>query len=160
MKLADHVAHPPTPLPSLFFLRLLLEMGADPNLSNKSMQTPLHLASLAAGSAAMVRVLLAANTDPNVFDIEVGCRGGGTDLMVLTHVVILLFSFFSLQRMTPLMYACRRGCIESVLALLEGGADAGLTDTRQMTALMHAGMMREFARVQCSCLPQACSCAP
>lgn len=42
------------------------------------------------------------------------------------------------QKMTPLMYAARQGCLEAVVMLLNAGADASLTDAQDMTALIHA----------------------
>lgn len=51
--------------------RMLLDVGADGNLPNKELQTPVHLATICDAHLDILGALLAARCSPNVFDHEV-----------------------------------------------------------------------------------------
>lgn len=89
-------------------LRLLLELGANPNVEDIGGQTPLHLVA-AIHPPEMTRLLLDARADPNA-----RVKGHG---------------------LTALHLATLAGNNDAVLHLLDHGADIDALDTRQWSVL-------------------------
>lgn len=87
----------------------LLDAGSDPNVKNSLGRTPLMFAS-SKGFTAIVKDLLARGADPNAAPTDA-------------------------QGWTALMVAARAGHVETVQALLRGGADVALRDKTGNTAL-------------------------
>jgi ankyrin repeat protein len=111
------------------------------DLPNAKGQTPLHLACLGDKSELMVDVLLKSGAAPNVMDNEVH---PSLIYIVLFHCFMAVqplghHAKCSLPQLsTPLMYACRKGIVGVVQALIAAGADPAAVDRRGMTAIMHA----------------------
>lgn len=104
---------------------LLLEHGADPNLSNTSDVLPLHEAARL-GSTTMVRVLLVHGADPNRL---------GRDLEEKTEIY-------------PLVAATKGGFETMVTILLEHGADPNLSNTSDPPPLHEAARLGSTTMVR------------
>src|SRR6266850_603869 len=101
------------------FSVLLLDKGANPNLTDESGYTALHYAASAEKS---VKALLAHGANPNVRTTK-DSRANTTQGV-------------SLKGATPLFLAASLGNVETVRALIAGGADAFIT-TDEKTAPLH-----------------------
>jgi truncated hemoglobin YjbI len=106
----------------LEIVRLLLHLGADPNLQDAGSHTPLYAVANgcpAHQGGAVARALIAAGADVNACD--------------------------GVQRTTPLHMAARRGNLGVAEALLESGADPDVRDRRGDTPLRRAENCRKTA---------------
>ena len=104
---------------SLATIKLLIELGADPNASSAGHHTPLYSVANSQrhpDGAEIVRVLTAAGARVDAADGVMHC--------------------------TPLHMAARRGNLEVARALLEAGANPEARDTRGDTPLQRAMKMR------------------
>jgi cytohesin len=108
------------------FLRLFLELGADPNLAlPNGGETALHMAA-ATGRTMVARMLLDAGADPNRH--------------VKSDVVTDLFDAnVKLWGETPLHYAAAYGDEEMIHAMLSAGADREARNTHGETPVNYAG---------------------
>ena len=104
------------------FSVLLLDKGANPNLIDESGYTALHYAASGEKTVELVKVLLAHGADPNARTTK-DSRTNST-------------SGVSLKGATPLLLAASLGNVETVRALIAGGADAFIT-TDEKTAPLH-----------------------
>jgi ankyrin repeat protein len=101
-------------------IRMLLDAGAKPRaVTTTSGVTPLHLAAASVGGASAVAPLLARGADPNAREAAAG--------------------------QTPLMFAAAANRAEAVRALLEAGADPGLS-TRVIDVLPSLTLDREASK--------------
>jgi len=104
------------------FSVLLLEKGANPDLSDEGGYTALHYAASDPDGADMVRALLARHTHPNP--------------RTTRDAREYVYAGVNLTGATPLFLAASRGNVETVRALLAGGADPFIT-TEKGTAPLH-----------------------
>jgi ankyrin repeat protein len=104
------------------FSALLLDSGADPDLSDNTGFTALHYAALDAGGADIVRTLLAHRANPNPRTTKDSRE--------------YIYAGVNLAGATPLLLAASRGNVQTVRALLDGGADPFMT-TEKGTAPLH-----------------------
>jgi uncharacterized protein len=104
------------------FSTLLLDSGADPDLSDESGFTALHYAALDAGGADIVRTLLAHRANPNPRTTRDSRE--------------YIYAGVNLTGATPMFLAASRGNVETIRALLDGGADPFMT-TEKGTAPLH-----------------------
>ncbi len=104
------------------FSTLLLDSGANPDLSDESGFTALHYAALDAGGADIVRTLLAHRANPNPRTTKDSRE--------------YVYAGVNLTGATPLFLAASRGNVQTVRALLAGGADPFMT-TEKGTAPLH-----------------------
>ena len=104
------------------FSALLLDNGANPNLSDESGYTALHYAASKEKSVDLVKMLLAHGANPNARTTK-DTRANTT-------------SGVSLKGATPLFLAASLGNVDGVRALIAGGADAFIT-TDEKTAPLH-----------------------
>ncbi|KAM5354381.1 hypothetical protein ACJ41O_001030 [Fusarium nematophilum] len=123
---------------------VLLDSGANPNLSSRNGNTPL-LAAAATGHDETVRYLLANGADPSVIQSQ-----SGYSAMHMAahkdkpHILKLLVDSGSpmdlLDRMgeTPLLVAAKLGNSESALRLIKLGADVERVGLDGMSVLSHA----------------------
>ena len=131
-------------------VRGLVSRGADVNVPRVSMWAyrPLHYAAKFATpwNTEMVRVLLDAGAD---IDAGVGPNP-------LTAVLGDSNAAWALED-TPLMLACRAGCLETVALLLQRGANGTLRDSKGDTALHYAARSacREAGRLLLDAYPFA-----
>jgi len=107
------------------FSVLLLDKGANPNLIDESGYTALHYAASGEKTVELVKVLLAHGADPNARTTK-DSRTNST-------------SGVSLKGATPLLLAASLGNVETVRALIAGGADAFIT-TDEKTAPLHVAI--------------------
>ncbi|KAM5358037.1 hypothetical protein ACJZ2D_015659 [Fusarium nematophilum] len=120
--------------------KLLLDHSADPNAADTWGLRPIHFA--ASTDEYTVNHLLYAGADPfaptnqgmNVLHIATRCRRGNVVGLLLEWMKKLDPAAMAQavnqkdgQEFTPLHYACRSGRIESVLLLLDAGADVNPT---------------------------------
>jgi uncharacterized protein len=104
------------------FSTLLLDSGANPDLSDERGFTALHYAALDAGGADIVRTLLAHRANPNPRTTKDSRE--------------YVYAGVNLMGATPLFLAASRGNVQTVRALLAGGADPFMT-TEKGTAPLH-----------------------
>jgi ankyrin repeat protein len=104
------------------FCDLLLDNGADPDLGDEGGFTALHYAALAANGADIVRALLSHAAHPNPRTTKDSRE--------------YVYAGVNLTGATPLFLAASRGNVETVRALLAGGADPFMT-TEKGTAPLH-----------------------
>jgi uncharacterized protein len=104
------------------FSALLLDSGADPDLSDESGFTALHYAASDAGGADIVRTLLGHRANPNPRTTKDSRE--------------YIYAGVNLTGATPLFLAASRGNVQTVRALLAGGADPFMT-TEKGTAPLH-----------------------
>jgi ankyrin repeat protein len=104
------------------FSTLLLDSGADPDLSDQSGFTALHYAASDAGGADIVRTLLAHRANPNPRTTKDSRE--------------YIYAGVNLTGATPLFLAASRGNVQTVRALLTGGADPFMM-TEKRTAPLH-----------------------
>ena len=88
----------------------LVDGGADPNVTDKTKNTPLHAAAQA-GALDLVKKLLAKGASPNVHNEQVKTTAG--------------FGAVPGEQ-TPLLLAARAGHLDVMRALIDGGADTKL----------------------------------
>ena len=101
-------------------VRLLLEAGSDPAaVTTNSGVTPLHLAAAAIGGEDAVAALLRYGADPNALEQSAG--------------------------QTPLMFATSANRVTAARALLDSGADPGIS-TQVIDVLSHLALDREAKR--------------
>ena len=91
------------------FAGLLLDAGANPDLSDEAGFTAMHYAALDARGAGIVRALLAHHANPNPRTTK--------DSREYAYAGV------NLAGATPLFFAASRGNVEAVRTLLAGGAD-------------------------------------
>jgi len=106
---------------------VLVDGGADPNVADRSGNTPLHIAAQS-GDLDLVKKLLAKGANPNAKTNKAptGGRGGGG-------------GFFRLGGgQTPLMVAAKANQVEAMKALVASGADTKLKAQDGSTLLMAA----------------------
>jgi len=101
---------------------LLMDRGANPSLVDQGGYTALHYAALDPKSAALVKALLDRGANPNARTTR-DTRANTT-------------SGVSLKGATPLFLAASRGHVDTVRALVAGGADPSIT-TDERTAPLH-----------------------
>jgi len=104
------------------FAVLLLDKGANPDLTDESGRTALHFAALDARRVELVKALLTHGANPNPRTTRDSPRN--------------LNAGVSFKGATPLFFAASRGNIESVRALIAGGANPFIT-TDEKTAPLH-----------------------
>lgn len=104
------------------FAVLLMEGGANPGLADRSGYTALHYAALDATGAALVKALLD--------------RGAAANARTTRDTRDNTTSGVSVKGATPLFLAASRGHVETVRALLAGGADPSIA-TDAGTAPLH-----------------------
>jgi ankyrin repeat protein len=104
------------------FSVLLLEKGANPDLMDEGGCTALHYAASDGNGADMVRALLAHGAHPNP--------------RTTRDAREYVYAGVNLTGATPLFLAASRGNVETVRALLAGGADPFIT-TEKGTAPLH-----------------------
>jgi ankyrin repeat protein len=104
------------------FAVLLLDKGAKPDLTDEGGRTALHFAALNAQRIELVKALLTHGANPNLRTTRDSPRN--------------LNAGVSFKGATPLFFAASRGNIESVRALIAGGADPFIT-TDEKTAPLH-----------------------
>jgi uncharacterized protein len=106
------------------FATLLLDSGANPDLSDEIGFTALHYAALDAGGGDIVRTLLAhrANSNPRT----------------TKDSREYIYAGVNLTGATPLFLAASRGNVETVRALLAGGADPFMTTEKGTAPLQVA----------------------
>jgi uncharacterized protein len=104
------------------FSALLLDSGANPDLSDESGFTALHYAALDAGGGGIVQTLLAHRANPNPRTTKDSRE--------------YVYAGVNLTGATPLFLAASRGNVQTVRALLAGGADPLMT-TEKGTAPLH-----------------------
>ncbi|KAJ5598089.1 hypothetical protein N7537_008173 [Penicillium hordei] len=134
-------------------VRLLLDGGADPNMTGPSGQdTPLWFACIRAASVECVQLLLDHRADPNdpaivpPLLIEMMNSDTSPDAVSLAILELLSTSSVPLQinvkdpysGVTPLMIAARQGKTGLVRWLLAKGADFSLLDNHNCSALWYA----------------------
>jgi len=129
-------------------VRLLLEKGADVNVTNTSGATPLHIACFN-GKTDIARVLLDHGADINIEDLneltpfdDICISRGDVFGPVYEEICDLLLSRgFDIDRIlsqynkTNLAYACSWGCSAVARFLLSRGANPGTGDILGNTAL-------------------------
>jgi ankyrin repeat protein len=106
------------------FSVLLLEKGADPNMTDDRGYSALHHAALNQNSVELLKALLAHGADPNARTTRDASRN--------------TYSGISVKGATPLFFAASVANIDTVRALLDGGADPFIT-TDEKTAPLHVG---------------------
>ena len=104
------------------FAALLLDGGAEPDLSDESGFAALHYAALDGDGAEVVRTLLAHGAHPNPRTTKDSRE--------------YVYAGVNLAGATPLFLAASRGNVENVRALLAGGADPFMK-TEKGTAPLH-----------------------
>jgi ankyrin repeat protein len=134
--------------------RMLLQAGANVNVTSKFGMTPILVASAWPNNAAVVRLLLAHGADP-----KAAGGGGETTLTRATYLgdvqtVELLLTVGvdpnvkGFAGRTPLMNAVQRGDRRMVAALLRSGADVRATDAKQQSVLIRNGYWNDARIVQ------------
>jgi len=125
----------------LDIVQLLLEYGADPNISNRHGITAIHAALTSSfGSVQVVELLLEAGADPNMpiqtltdkslFAMESYRTLFSNDMPLVGNI---------LMGVTALMLACIKGHLEVVLLLLKANANPNHQITTEgITALIIA----------------------
>ncbi len=126
-------------------VRELLAMGAYPDSLTSGKRTPLHFAA-GSGSVNMVMALLDAGANPDVVD-AIGMRplhiaagadpetDGNLNIGALTRAGADPDAATESDGLTPLHIACALGSPDSVVALLDAGADPSLRTNRGQTPL-------------------------
>ena len=90
---------------------MLLSVGADGNLPNKHLQTPMHVACMGEIPIEILEALLGAGCSPNVLDVEV--QAGG-----LTWGEAFFFfslSLYNSQPPSPHPSTPRRSCTHAAM---------------------------------------------
>ncbi|XP_014677172.1 PREDICTED: putative ankyrin repeat protein RF_0381 [Priapulus caudatus] len=126
-------------------MRLLLEAGANPNVTDtKSGATPLMMA-VSKGEEAMVQMLLSHGTDANAADWQAHTSLHHAACVGRLDIVRLLLEAGADPNVddaesgvTPLMWAVSKGEETVVQMLLSHGADANAADWQAHTSLHHA----------------------
>ena len=135
-------------------VRLILELGANPNELSKDYGSPLHYACWQGDGnngrdnevvEETVQLLIDAGADPNLLsrgtrplhEAVFGDWGSPTSVRVLLSRGADVDGTDE-HGQTALMIAAQHGEVESVRLLLEAGADRALKDKRRKTALDHA----------------------
>jgi len=116
--------------------RLLLEAAADPNIVDGQHKTPLHLAIDEGPSREMVSLLLAAKSDPDKGNMEIGlnwsylleaARSGDSQLAAELINAKANVDLVGKNGMTPLTMAVTNGRANVAHLLLEAGCDTAIT---------------------------------
>ncbi|CAE7391991.1 unnamed protein product [Symbiodinium natans] len=124
---------------NLDIVKLLLELGADMDLSNGRGTTPLMLAA-AYGQLEIASLLLQAGVNADLADdqgitaLMIAAVTGDLDIGRLLLEAGVNKDFAYPGGPTALMFAAREGQVEFVRLLLEAGATKDLTDNRGKTA--------------------------
>lgn len=154
--LAEHLADPTsvnqadkagrTPLsiamerPHRMTIRLLLELGANPNTQDRDGMTALHHA-VQAGNLEVLKLLIAAGGNINQQNkdnkrpIELA---RGTNKQRIIDYILSLPNAQDLKGMTHLHHAAKDGDIDAMRKLIEQGAHINAKDDTGRTPLMHA----------------------
>ncbi|MBL8176138.1 MAG: ankyrin repeat domain-containing protein [Bryobacterales bacterium] len=112
--------------------KLLMDAGADVNAASPTGRTPLHVAATSSGNTPTVRLLLEKGA-------KVDARDGLEPMPPL---------FTGGGKATPLVEAGRVGDLETVRALVKGGANVNAAGANNVTALTEATLFgrREIVR--------------
>lgn len=144
--------------------RALLELGANPNVTDDFHQSPLQEAARD-GDTAMVRILLESGADPNRHrasqpaPLLEAAAGGHLEAvsLLLEHSanpnqVLSRTAAGQLDGAvagsTPVHLAAARGHLQVVESLLAGGADPGLRDSRNRSAADEAALAGHYSTLQ------------
>eukprot|EP00301_Raphidiophrys_heterophryoidea_P011942 c18202_g1_i1.p1 GENE.c18202_g1_i1~~c18202_g1_i1.p1 ORF type:complete len:967 (-),score=248.24 c18202_g1_i1:119-3019(-) len=131
-------------------LKKLLRSGDNPNLADKSGNTPLHRVCEANSSTgpACVRALLAAGALPNAHNDKQATplHAAAKNNRHLTVSILLAFGanteVTDSQLMTPLAVACFHGHAQSIAKLLQGGGASLVIADRQGRTPLHSAAFR------------------
>jgi len=118
----------------------LADAGADPNVADRTGNTPLHVAAQM-GSVELVKKLLAKGANPNAQTAKInaggrGGPGGGGGFRA------------PVGELTPLYVAAKANQVETMRALVVGGADPSLKAQDGSTLLMAAAGSGHLEAVQ------------
>ena len=128
------------------YIRLLLSIGADPNLPDKDgyMGTPLIYAACSAHNTDTVKLLLDSGAKPNVANAY-GCTAlHSAASKGFENTIKLLINrganvnVMNIMGQTPLISASKRGREGAVRVLIKKGADKNIADDEGNTALFYA----------------------
>jgi len=123
---------------------LLIDSGADVNVVDTNGMTPLIWAA-GIGRPESVELLLANGADPNIVEMHAketalmrAARVGQPGTMAVLVAAKPNLETRNMLGQTALVIACGSGNLDTIKALVSGGADLGAKDTRGWTVLDHA----------------------
>lgn len=128
---------------------LLLELGADPNLTNKLQQSTIHWAC-SLGMVDVVRAMIAKGVSISATDFDgktplfTAVSWGGISLVLYLLELGADPNIVDRNQITPLHSACQSGLTDVARALLANGADASMVDPTGKTPLDYAESRDRF----------------
>jgi hypothetical protein len=120
-------------------VKILLDAGADPNLTNGDKMTPLTKVAFS-GNIRMARILLAAGADPNIADhdgwrpLHYAARRQNSEMLEIILEAKADINARDGRGNAPLHYAASNGRTDLIYILLARGADETLENQEGKTA--------------------------